>query len=277
VVQNSLIKYRKSLKSKKKDVSNVYINVDTSFLILYEGKVPVTVVTFVLGAKTNRTFINLNSLYTTKKYRRRGNGTVAFNLLKEFACNNPFRPKCDTAFIWLATPRKATNFFVAPKNGCLEGWDRLAEIFSEQPFYRQGDRKCHVMLTKFFKGGYAETFMHGADHPHYEKEIVKERPIDHQSWAEYPVGSRIVISYPNVKSKATYIVTVLNYNHLDRKPYYIQYDGGNETEFIVPKRIQGLEGDVVAAPSLKATKHKGRPKGEFSEGGAARRRPMRQR
>jgi hypothetical protein len=80
---------------------------------------------------------------------------------------------------------------------------------------------------------------------------------------------------------------VLNYNHLERKPYYIQYDTGNETEFVVKNRIKGLEGSVkptvktppkkvegegasrnkatTDASPLKTSKHFTRAKGQVPE------------
>ena len=80
---------------------------------------------------------------------------------------------------------------------------------------------------------------------------------------------------------------MLNYNHLERKPYYIQYDTGNETEFVVKNRIKGLEGSVkptvktppkkvegegasrnkatTDASPLKTSKHFTRAKGQVPE------------
>jgi hypothetical protein len=54
-----------------------------SYMILYEGSIPVTVMSFSLGATTNRTFITLHMIHTRYNYRRRGHGAVAFALLKE--------------------------------------------------------------------------------------------------------------------------------------------------------------------------------------------------
>ncbi|GMH47150.1 hypothetical protein TrRE_jg4082, partial [Triparma retinervis] len=209
---------------------------------------------FTLKATTNRTFITLHMMHTRKNYRRRGHGAVAFALLKEFACSNPFRPKCDTAFVWLAAPTLAKSFYLSPRVGCLDGWARLSEIVHEeepQPTSRKF-MKGHCMLTKYFKGGYIEAIMYGRAHPAYGGVETRERKIEHQSWAEYQVGTRIIVSYPSMKSAQWFPATVLNYNHLERKPYYIQYDTGNETEFVVIGRIKGLEGSVK--PTVKSPK-----------------------
>eukprot|EP00520_Triparma_pacifica_P001257 CAMPEP_0118649850 /NCGR_PEP_ID=MMETSP0785-20121206/9926_1 /TAXON_ID=91992 /ORGANISM="Bolidomonas pacifica, Strain CCMP 1866" /LENGTH=532 /DNA_ID=CAMNT_0006542171 /DNA_START=105 /DNA_END=1699 /DNA_ORIENTATION=- len=215
-----------------------------SYIVLYEGEVPVTVVAFTLGATTTRTHIMCSVIYTTKRYRRRGHGATAFALLKEFALSNPFRPRCDNAFIWLSSPAKTKGFFLSKTVGLTPGWARLKELApdGENPPVFLGHTKCHTLLTKYYKGGYLEAVIYGAAHPVHEgEERTRERAIDNQTWPEYQVGSRIIVSYPNMKSTATYAATVLNYNHLERRPYYIQYDFGNETEFVVIGRIRGFE------------------------------------
>ena len=85
----------------------------------------------------------------------------------------------------------------------MEGWARLSEIVQEEEPQSTRLRyiKSHVMLTKYFKGGYIEAIMYGRVHPAYGGFETRERKIEHQSWADYQVGSRIVVSYPTMKSK----------------------------------------------------------------------------
>ena len=138
---------------------------------------------------------------------------------------------------------------MSPKQGCDRGWARLTELTTDRPEHKEGGSKCHVSLHKKLRGEYLSSFMSGRDHPVLHQDSTygkRQRTLAFGSNAEFLPGSKVKVSYPNVKSKKIFAATVMDYNPLLSKPYYIVYEEGNTVEYVVPRRIRGeMKGTTV--------------------------------
>eukprot|EP00518_Triparma_eleuthera_P012097 CAMPEP_0182480328 /NCGR_PEP_ID=MMETSP1319-20130603/35611_1 /TAXON_ID=172717 /ORGANISM="Bolidomonas pacifica, Strain RCC208" /LENGTH=630 /DNA_ID=CAMNT_0024681809 /DNA_START=241 /DNA_END=2129 /DNA_ORIENTATION=+ len=216
-----------------------------SCLVLYEGSAPVCCVTFILNLQTSRCFAEILVMRTRKGYRRRGHAKSAVACIKELLINSPateHKGAPHSAFLWSCVTRRSRGFFESQHVGFAEGWGKFQQVTGDTPQLRPNGVKVHVVVNKLLAGHYVASVVDGRWTPVLAS-MERKRRVDYDSTAEYKPGTAVEVFFPKIGSKRTYRGTVLDYNPLHTKPYYIEYED-DTTEHVVPKRIKGLAEDA---------------------------------
>jgi len=193
-----------------------------------------------------RSFCDLKLMCTKPGYERRGLGSYAIAVCKEFTRHNPSLKRTPvSSFIWCYVPLDFSDFFFDEKQGFETGWGELRKLVRDDacPSTFVNGAKVHYLISKDLRlGSYLKNSLAMDESPECYNYANNHR-VRKQAYApiaEFTPGSIVNVKYPKVSSSTRFDALVLDYNPRRGKPYLVQYEEGSCRESVVPMRIERM-------------------------------------